>query len=585
MTAEQSSPESAAAFLDRTERDLLVLTIESSRADWVYATHITDDTEALSALTLTRVLQATARAAKAGVRFDRSRLSADELRKIDLLRLSMPLAAPSDPVLAEELTRLVASMSGKYGKARYAPRGTTEPLDLQGLSRILAERRDPAQLKDVWEGWHGFGRTIRPEFVRYVELANQGARELDFDDTGAMWRSKYDMPPADLEREVTRLWEQVRPFYLELHAYVRRRLGERYGTDLVPQGGPIPAHLLGNMWSQSWENILPLVAPKDAGAPPDLTAALVRTRVDPKGMVRFAERFFVSLGLPPLPPSFWERSMFTKPRDREVICHASAWDLDFVDDLRIKMCIEITGEDFRTIHHELGHNYYQRAYAGQPFLYRDGAHDGFHEAIGDTIALSVTPGYLTSIDLGDATSGADRTITDLLAVALEKVAFLPFGFAIDAWRWRVFAGAVAPEAYNPSWWAMRRDLQGIEPPGVRAPTEFDAGAKAHVPSNVPYLRYFLAHILQFQFHRALVREAGLSGPLHAASIFGSHAAGRRLAEMLALGQSRPWPDALAACTGESTMDGGALLEYFAPLRAWLREENRGHPVGWSDGSG
>ena len=562
-------------FFERVEEELLAASIESQRADWVYATFITPDTEELSSAALARLIGTTVRYAHEATRWPKGSLSGATARKAELLPLSLPLPAPADPALAQELTRRVASMTGIYAKGRHTPKGQREPVDLQRLSRILTESRDPAVLEDAWTGWHRVGRAVRPEFDRYVDLANRGARELGFPDLGALWRSRYDMEPAAFRREVDRLWEEVRPLYEALHTYVRNRLRATYGPAVVPDRGPIPAHLLGNMWAQSWEGIYPLLAPPGAGAPVDLTRLLVDRRTTPEEMVRYAERFFVSMGLPALPASFWSRSMLVRPRDREVICHASAWDVDYVDDLRIKMCIEITGEDFRTIHHELGHNYYQRAYGHLPFLFRDSAHDGFHEAIGDTIALSVTPEYLVRIGLLPAAppdEGAELGF--LLERALEKVAFLPFGLLIDRWRWDVFAGEIPPAEYNRSWWDLKARYQGVAPPGPRSDEEFDPGAKFHIPANVPYMRYFLAHLLQFQFHRALLREAGWTGPAHRGSIYGSKEAGRRLEAVLALGASREWPDALEAITGERRMDAQSLLEYFAPLRRWLDAENR-----------
>ena len=563
-----------ARFFEETERELLEASIESQRADWVYATHITEDTEELSSSALSRLIALTVRRAREAARLPKGELEGTVARKAHLLPLSLPLIAPADPAQAQELTRLVASMQGRYAKGRYTPHGQTEALDLQGLSRILTESRDPKLLADVWTGWHQVGRAMRPEFERYVDLANQGARELGFDDTGAMWRSKYDMPPDDLAREADRLWEQVRPLYDALLTFVRGRLRRAYGDDVVPAHGPLPVHLLGNMWAQQWDAVMPLVTPAPAAAAYDLTRLLVERQTTTERMVRYAEGFFVSLGLEPLPGSFWSRSMLVRPRDREVVCHASAWDVDFVDDLRIKMCIEITGEDFRTIHHELGHNYYQRAYAHLPFLFRDSAHDGFHEAIGDTIALSVTPAYLQQIGLIGPATGEEDDVPLLLERALEKVAFLPFGLLIDKWRWEVFAGRVRPDEYNTRWWALRARYQNVAPPVPRDAAEFDPGAKFHVPSNVPYLRYFLAHILQFQFHRALLKAAGYDGPLHRGSIYGSKEAGRRLARTLAMGSSREWPDALEALCGERRMDAAGLLAYFAPLQRWLDEQNR-----------
>jgi peptidyl-dipeptidase A len=417
-------------------------------------------------------------------------------------------------------------------------------------------------LLDVWRGWHAIAPPIRPLFRRYVELGNKGARELGFRDTGAMWRSKYDMPPEAFPAEMDRLWNQVRPLYLSLHAYVRAKLREKYG-DVVPASGPIPAHLLGNMWAQEWENIYPLVAPKDADPGYDLTAILKAKHTQPLDIVRYGEHFFTSLGFAPLPKTFWERSLFVKPRDREVVCHASAWDVDQADDVRIKTCIEITAEDFSTIHHELGHNFYQRAYDQQPFLFRDSANDGFHEAIGDTIALSVTPEYLQKIGLLESVPDSSKDLGLLLHKALEKIAFLPFALMIDKWRWQVFSGEIPPEKYNEAWWQLRLKYQGVAPPVERTEADFDPGAKYHVPANMPYARYFLADILQFQFHRALAQVAG-----------------DRLNAMLAMGLSEPWPRALEALTGQKEMDATAILDYFAPLKRWLDEQNSGKPVGW-----
>jgi len=496
-----------------------------------------------------------------------------------LLRLALTIATPADPQKSKELTGIVASMEGAYGKGKYCPHGPDACLDLEDLSRIMANSRDPKELLDAWVGWHAVAKPIRVPFARYVSLANEGARGLGFANNGAMWREKYDMPPDAFASEMDRLWQQVRPLYLSLHAYVRERLREKYG-DIVPANGPIPAHLLGNMWAQSWENIYPLVAPADSGVTYDLTEILKSRRTDARQMVKYGEGFFTSLGFAPLPATFWQRSLFVKPRDRDVVCHASAWDVDLVDDLRIKMCIDITAEDFLTIHHELGHNFYQRAYDQQSLLFRDSANDGFHEAVGDTIALSVTPEYLVKLGLLEKAPDASKDIGLLLHKALEKIAFLPFGLMIDKWRWEVFSGQIPPEKYNEAWWALRREYQGIAPPVPRTEADFDPGAKYHVAANVPYARYFLADILQFQFHRALVGIAGCDGPLNRCSIYNNKDAGQRLNAMLAMGASRPWPDALAALTGTRQMDATAIIDYFAPLQKWLDEQNRGKPVGW-----
>jgi peptidyl-dipeptidase A len=576
----------AVKFADEAEAKLKALAEEAGRAEWVKNTHITEDTEILAAQANQRAIGAAVEYAKQATRFDGLDLPADTARKLALLKLALTLPTPSDEKLAGELTRIVSEMEGVYGRGKYCrpARGGSgdgqDCLDINALSKILAESRDAKELLDVWQGWHKISPPMREPFARYVELGNQGARELGFKDLGAMWRSKYDMPPDDFAKEVDRLWGQVRPLYVSLHAYVRRRLRDQYGPDVVPANGPIPAHLLGNMWAQQWGNIYPLAQPPGGDPGLDLTQLLRAKKVDEKEMVRYGERFFTSLGFEPLPPTFWERSLFTKPRDREVVCHASAWDVDNEDDLRIKMCIEITAEDFSTIHHELGHNFYQRAYKHQPFLFRDSANDGFHEAIGDAVALSITPAYLKKLGFIAQEPDPSKDLGLLMQMALDKVAFLPFGLLIDQWRWKVFAGEVPPARYNASWWELREKYQGVQAPLPRSEADFDPGAKYHVPANVPYTRYFLAHILQFQFHRALCQQSGYQGPLSRCSIYDDKQAGARLQKMLAMGLSRPWPDALEALTGQRQMDATAILDYFAPLKKWLDEQNAGQPVGW-----
>ena len=573
----------AQSFLDQAEKQLLALLVESGRADWVKSTYITDDTETLAAAANQRLIDLNVKLAKQATQFDGVKLPADLARKMKLLKLSLTVAAPSNAAESAELTRIAAAMEGTYGKGKYCPAGNPDAskcLDLEQITRIMASSRDARELLDVWRGWHTISPPMRASYRRFVELSNKGARELGFADTGAMWRSKYDMPPDAFAREVDRLWEQVKPLYVSLHAYVRNKLREKYGADAVPERGPIPAHLLGNMWAQSWDNVYPLVAPQDADPGYDLTSILKQRGYDARRMVQSGERFFTSLGFAPLPATFWERSMFLKPRDRDVVCHASAWDIDYVDDLRVKMCIDITGEDFVTVHHELGHNFYQRAYNKQPLLFRDSANDGFHEAVGDTIALSITPEYLIKIGLLDKAPEASKDIGLLLARALDKVAFLPFGVVIDQWRWKVFSGQTPPEKYNEAWWQLRRKYQGVASPLARTEADFDPGAKYHVPANVPYTRYFMAAILQFQFHRALADAAGCHEPLHRCSIYGNQEAGKRLIAMLEMGQSRPWPEALEALTGKREMDATAIVDYFAPLKKWLDQQNQGKPVGW-----
>jgi peptidyl-dipeptidase A len=564
----------AEKFIADAEKRLLDLNIKSSRADWVKSTYVTDDTESLAAQANENLIAATSELAEQSRRYEALDLPADTKRKLKLLKLSLTLPAPKDPAERAELTRIAASMEGDYGKGKYCPGGDqTKCMSLPDLEERMANSRDPEELKRVWIGWHQIAVPIKKDYVRFVELSNKGAKEMGFKDTGAMWRAKYDMEPDAFAAEMERLWQQVKPLYDSLYTYTRRKLSEKYGKNIVSEDKPIPAHLLGNMWAQGWANVYPLLAPANADRGYDLGVTLKARNTDAKQMVRYGEGFFTSLGFESLPSTFWERSMLTKPADRDVVCHASAWDIDFEKDVRLKMCIQINEEDFSVVHHELGHNYYQMAYAGQPFLFRDSANDGFHEAIGDTMALSVTPQYLKQLGLIDKVPDQSADIGFLLNRALDKVAFLPFGYLVDQWRWKVFSGEVGPNDYNKAWWELREKYQGVGAPVPRTEQDFDAGAKYHVPANTPYARYFLAAILQFQFHRALCREAGFNGPLYQCSIYGNKKAGEKLKAMLAMGLSRPWPEALKAMTGEDKMDATAIIDYFAPLKQWLDQQN------------
>ena len=572
--------EEARAFVDDAEARLLEVWIDAARAGWVQSNFITDDTTAIAASAQTVVIGATMELATEAARFDGVALPEETRRKLLLLKTSMGLAAPADPALQAELAGITTSMESTYGRGVYCPGDGEDCLDLPQMERMFAESRDTDELLDLWTGWRTISPPLRSPYVRFTELANAGARDLGFTDLGELWRAGYDMPPDQFTVELERLWSQVRPLYESLHCHVRAKLADEYGSAVVPPDEPIPAHLLGNMWSQTWANIYNIVGPARSDPGYDLTRLLESNRVDELEMVRYGERFFSSLGFDPLPTTFWERSLFVQPVDRDVVCHASAWDLDYESDVRIKMCIGVNDEDFVTIHHELGHNYYQRAYQQQSPLHRTSANDGFHEGIGDTIALSITPEYLAEVGLLRRVPPADRDLGLLLRLALDKVAFLPFGLMVDQWRWKVFSGEIGPEEYNEGWWDLRTEYQGIRAPVPRSEADFDPGAKYHIPANTSYTRYFLAHILQFQFHRALCEVAGVEGPLHRCSIFGSLEAGARLNTMLAMGASRPWPDALEVVTGQREMDATAILDYFAPVQAWLDEQNAGRSCGW-----
>jgi peptidyl-dipeptidase A len=580
VTGDAGIKETAKQFVARIQVEGAVLDEESSAAQWVRSTYITPDTAILATKTGERSLAFQSSMVKQAQQFRGAKMDLNTERAIELMLRGSAAPAPNDAALRSELSAILTEMEGQYGAGKYC-NAEGQCRELQELESVLAQSRDYDELLDVWQGWRQVSPPYRKEYQRFVEIGNQGAKDFGYTNLADLWQGGYDMESEVFVKESRRLWGEVKPFYDELHCYVRGRLSETYGAEKVPNEGPIPAHLLGNMWSQTWDNIYDIAEPYSDVASLDVTSALAEQGYDELQMTKTAEDFFTSLGLPSLPDSFYKNSMIKKPRDRNVVCHASAWDIDNGNDPRIKQCVEINEEQFGTLHHELGHIYYFLMYKDQPSVFKGGAHDGFHEAIGDTIQLSMTSAYLKKKGLiGETVESYEATINNQMKMALQKIAFLPFGKMIDEWRWQVFSGEIAPEDYNAGWWRLREEYQGIAPPIERSEADFDAGAKYHIPGNTPYTRYFLSFIMQFQFHKALCDAAGFEGPLHECSIYGNKVAGKKLGDMLAMGQSKPWPEAMQAMTGQRDMDGSAIIDYFAPLNTWLKDKNKDQACGW-----
>ncbi len=573
------SPEEAKAFIEKAETDLAKLSEYVNKSAWVRATNITEDTMFLEAKATAEATTLATDLAVQAAKYDKTATDPVTRRKLDILKRALVLPAPQRPGAADQMATIGGRLDSIYSTGKFAFKG--KQITLNDAEDILARSQDPAELKAAWEGWHSISPVMTADYAQLVELANEGSRQLGYKDTGALWRSGYDMEPDAFAAETDRLWSQVEPFYKNLHCYVRKELNEKYGDDVQPKTGPIRADLLGNMWAQQWGNIYETVKPAEDTDGYNLDQLLVDKGYDPLKMVKTGENFYSSIGLAPLPETFWTRSQITRPEGREVVCHASAWNLDDRDDIRIKMCTKVNAEDFYTVHHELGHNYYQRAYKDQPYIFKGGANDGFHEAIGDFVGLSaLTPTYLNQVGILDKVPGTEGDTPFLLKMALDKIAFMPFGLLVDRWRWQVYDGSVKPAGYNDAWWALKLKYQGVAPPGPRPADAFDPGAKYHVPGNVPYTRYFLAHVYQFQFHRAACKQAGWKGPLHRCSVYGNKEVGAKFNKMMEMGQSKPWPDELEAFTGERRTDASAVTEYFKPLNTWLIKQNKGQKCGW-----
>ena len=600
-------------FVQRMNAGFKAEYVAPNAADWVAQTYITDDTQMLTARANEGLLKwLSEQITLARAYADVDGVAPRDRRALLLLKQQTPMPAPKDPAHLTEMTTLASKLTAAYGSGKYCkdPADPASCRNLDQLSDVLADNRDWDAALDAWSGWHRVGRGMLGDYRRFADLLNEGARDLGHPDAGAMWRSNYDMPADAFARETDRLWSQVQPLYADLQCYARNRLVAKYG-ERMPDDGTIPAHITGNMWAQDWSALYPLLQPYPGVGNLDVDsrleslqeAAVAKARSQFKGtptpadlveiqragelenakaMVRRAEDFYTSLGMPALPESFWQKSMFVRPRDRDALCHASAWPMDLGStDMRIKMCIRPTEEDQYTIYHELGHIYYYLAYKDIEPIFQGGANDGFHEAIGDTVRLNLTPAYLAKIGLA-GTAGADEKamLNAQMKLALEKVAFLPFGLLIDKWRWGVFDGSIAPDRYNAGWWELRRKYQGLSSPVAASEGDFDPGAKNHVPTNVPYMRYFLAHILQFQMQRSLCEAAGHEGPLSQCSIYGNREAGAKFWKMLGHGAEQPWQQTLKELTGKEEMDASAIVDYFAPLHAWLKQQNEGKECGW-----
>jgi len=573
--------ESAKAFIDRVNQESHSLWLEGAAASWVYTTYLNEDTAKLSSLADQRYGDWHSKTVAESLRYQNQNLDPTIRRAIDILALGTRMPAPARAEAQQELADIAVEMERLYSEGQYCSQDGSECLYGSDLEEMIATTRDYEKALEYWQAWRELSVPMRASYERFVELSNEGAGELGYADLGQMWRSNYDMPEADFKAETDRLWGQVEPLYEALQCHVRAQLVQQYGADKVPADGLVPAHLLGNMWAQNWSTIYDLVEPYPGAVATDVTATLVAQDYSPEAMVRSAEGFYTSLGFEPLPDSFWQHSMLSRPEDRDVVCHASAHDMDGGQDIRIKMCINQTYSDLRVIYHELGHNMYARAYGHQPTLFKSGANDGFHEAIGDAVLLAMTPQYLASVGLLDtAASTQEATINDQMQRALEKVVQLPWTKLVDEWRWGVFAGDITSQNYNRSWWQLRERYQGVAAPVERTEADFDPGAKYHIPGNVPYSRYFLSSILQFQFYQAMCEASGHQGPLHECSFYGSKEAGDKFQAMLSKGSSQPWQDTLEELAGTRQMDGGAILEYFAPLAQWLDEQNADRQCGW-----
>ena len=585
QTSEQTKSENdLEVFLEKIEKDNLSEGPIVSSAYWIGSNFITHDSQNIVADYSKRYTLKSLENSRTASSFNDLKTSDSNRRMLELLKSSFVMPPPLDENLASELSSISTKLEAMYGSGEYCYENGS-CYDLEAFEQIIDKSRNPKDLLMAWNGWHEVGKPMKPMYMRMVEIGNQGSRDLGYSGLDDLWFSKYDMPADDFLKETDSVWEEVKPLYDALHCHVRSQLNKHYGDEVVSLNGPLPVHLMGNMWGQSWSNIYDLVYPEASQTKSvDVTQIIQERNINETEMVEYAEDFFLSIGFEPLPDTFWERSLFVKPQDRSVVCHASAWNLDSANnDLRIKMCIEKNEEDFITIHHELGHIFYYQAYNHLPTLFQGGANDGFHEAFGDLLTLSITPDYLKQIGFitaDEAEQAKNDSIGLLMKQALEGVVVIPWALMLDKWRAGVFTGDISETELNQAWWDMRESYQGIAPPSYRSEEYFDPGAKYHIPGNTPYTRYYLARIMQYQFHESLCNDIGFTGPLHECSIYGDKSAGEKIISTMAMGQSAPWQDAFEKLTGTRKISGKSVMNYYKPLKEWLDNKNKNRTCGW-----
>jgi peptidyl-dipeptidase A len=585
QTSEQSTSENELeVFLEKIEEDNLSEGPVVSSAYWIGSNFITHDSQNIVADYSKRYTLKSLENSRIASSFNDLKTSDSNRRKLELLKSSFVMPPPLDENLASELSAISTKLEAMYGSGEYCYENGS-CYDLEAFEQIIDNSRNPEDLLMAWNGWHEIGKPMKPMYMRMVEIGNHGSRDLGYSGLDDLWFSKYDMPADEFLEETDSVWEEVKPLYDALHCHVKSQLNAHYGDEVVPLDGPLPVHLMGNMWGQSWSNIYDLVYPEATQTKSvNVTQIIEERNINEIEMVEYAEDFFLSIGFEPLPDTFWERSLFVKPQDRSVVCHASAWNLDSVNnDLRIKMCIEKNEEDFITIHHELGHIFYYQAYNHLPTLFQGGANDGFHEAFGDLLTLSITPDYLKQIgfiNADEAEHAKNDSIGLLMKQALEGVVVIPWALMLDKWRAGVFTGDISETELNQAWWDMRESYQGIAPPSYRSEEYFDPGAKYHIPGNTPYTRYYLARIMQYQFHESLCNDIGFTGPLHECSIYGDKSAGEKIISTMAMGQSAPWQDAFEKLTGTRKISGKSVMNYYKPLKEWLDIQNKNRTCGW-----
>lgn len=585
-------PGVAEDFVSEMDRELRLWRRDLASRQWQLDTNVTADSKVKLDELRGQFLAWRARRVKVAAKFNLAMTPSHVSRQVQQFLVS---GAPNDPAVGKRMAVLQTRMLSSYTFASSRRFSSVTSSVCGEAGDVMSRSRDPEVLRDAWISWRddvSREGQMREDYREFVQLANTGARDNGYSDYGHFWRQSQFFQTPDIDRQVASLWRETRPLYVQLHAYIRRKLRQQYGSDVIGESGTIPAHLLGDMWAQDWSNIFDLADPFPTSATPEVTTSGDDVISDVTERLQAAEAYFLQVGLRPLPHDFWNTSMLVKPQDRLVNCHAQAFDMYRPGQFRVKMCACASESSLRRFYHELGHVQYAMAYTDQPTIFREPANAALAETVGDVIQIAAAneawldeEGRSHECDIpthADVTTRQEHDIRHLLRQALRTVAFLPFGLLVDRWRYDVMAGYVTPRQYNAHWWHLRHKYQGVKPPVPRSERDFDAGSKYHIPAHRPYLGYFVSTSLQFQVLESLCRGIDHKGPLHTCRLSTSRKATWPLRNLMSAGSSQPWQDLLQDFTGSRTVSARALVNYFRPLQRWLEADNRKHGerTGW-----
>jgi peptidyl-dipeptidase A len=500
-------------------------------------------------------------------RHELNELTIRELQQLLLAAAEGPMTNPK--LVADRIDAEVAQASTLNG---FEFKLAGKPVTVNEIDNLLNSSTDLAERQAVWEASKESGQALKAGLVKLRDLRNGVAKELDYPDYFALQVAGYGMTTAEMIKLQDDFMRELRPLYLQLHTWVKYKLAEKYKQP-VPKR--IPAHWINNRWSQEWGGL-------SEGA--DLTE-FFKSRT-PEWVAKSSEQFYVGLGFPALPKSFWEKSdLYPVPAGdkRKKNTHASAWHVDLESDLRSLQSIEANPWWFSTNHHEFGHIYYFMGYTRPevPALLRTGANPAFHEGFGELTALAsgMAP-YLKSLGILPAGFKVDENAFLLNNALVPGVPFIFWASGVMAhWEADVYAKGLPADQWNARWWQYVRDFQGVEPPAARGEEWCDAATKTHI-NDTPcyYYSYAIAQVFKYQLNDYIAKKI-LKQPPQSCNYANNKEVGDFFRKIMEKGKTEDWRKVIKEATGEE-LSTRAMVEFYAPLMTWLQEQNKGRPIGW-----